>query len=248
MTRPQPIYGPPTLTELLTRYLAQRSDAASTAAVESNSLEVEPYESASGFRTDPRTAWQAATFLLPAASQLHPLPPEWPQLVHWPATLAAIPCALGEFPQRLRQLQPLLQPAPLSRLLPSTDAPPLPGFAHLRAWIQQHPAPNPLAAALARLLHDWDDAERLLPAGELNERAALLWSRGYAHDALHLWNQADERPHTLFNRALARLFLDQPRDALPLFQQAAALWGADHPWHPLASLYAAIAEIRLTLS
>jgi hypothetical protein len=247
MTKPQPAYGPPPLTELLTRYLAQRSDAAS-AAVESSGPEVEPYETASGFRTDPRTAWQAATCLLPADQRAAPLPPEWAQLVQWPAPIFAVPCVLGEFPQRLRQLQPLLQPTPLARLLPLTDAPPLPGFHQLRAWIQQQTMPHPIAAALARMLHDWPAAERLLLTDDTNERAAWLWARGRPHDALQLWEHTSERPHILFNRGLARLFLDQPAAALPLLRQAAVLWGTDHPWQPLASLYAAVAEIRLSLS
>ncbi|MCS7020867.1 MAG: hypothetical protein NZ703_07965 [Gemmataceae bacterium] len=245
MTQPQSVSGPPDVTDLLLRYLVQRSDAA-MAAVEWSGPEVEPYETATGFRIDPRTAWQAATAVLPAGATPAP-PPEWAGLVQFSAPQWAIPCAVGEFPQRLRHLQPLLQPAPLTRLIPTPDTPALPGFERLRQWIGQQSAPHLLGAALARLLHDWSDAQRLLPADEANEQATLLWARGQPHDALRLWDAIPERPHVLFNRGLARLFLDQPQAALPLFRQAAALWGERHPWQPLAALYAAIAEIRMAI-
>jgi hypothetical protein len=243
MTRPTSHEGPPALTDLMVRYLAQRSDAAA-AAVEPSYWEVEPYELATGYRTDPRTAWRAATCLMPAASALTP-PPEWANLVQHTVPLWAIPCAWGQFPQRLQQLQPLLVPQPLHQLLLSTEPPALPGFPTLRHWIAQHRVANPVAAACARLLHDWAIAERLLPRDEPNEHAALLWLRGQYHQAVTLWDQTPERPHILFNRGMARLFLDQPAPALPLLRQAAALWGADHPWQPLAQLYAAIAQLRL---
>ncbi|MBA2224977.1 hypothetical protein [Thermogemmata fonticola] len=243
MTRPASHDGPPALTDLMVRFLAQRSDAAS-AAVELNGWEVEPYELATGYRIDPRAAWQAATCLLPAAPDLAP-PPEWPALVQLPVALWAIPCAWGLFPQRLQQLPPLLAAAPLQRLLPASEPPALPGFAALRRWIAQHAAPAPLPAACARLLHDWTAAEQLLPPGEGNELAALHWLRGQHQRALELWDQIPERPHILFNRGMARLFFDQPREALPFLRQAAALWGPDHPWQPLAQLYAAVAQLRL---
>jgi hypothetical protein len=229
----------------MVRFLAHRSDAAS-AAVEPSCWEVEPYELATGYRIDPRTAWQAATCLLPHSTALTP-PPEWATLVQHSTPLWAIPCAWGLFPQRLQQLPPLLAPQPLQRLLPSAEPPALPGFVTLRHWIAQQPAPAPLAAACARLLHDWDAAEQLLPTDEPNEHAALLWLRGQHLHALTLWDQTAERPHILFNRGMARLFLDQPTQALPLLRQAAALWGADHPWQPLAQLYAAIAQLRLAV-
>lgn len=243
MTRPAWHDGPPALADLMVRFLAQRSDAVST-AVEPSYWEVEPYELATGYRIDPRVAWQAATCLFPAVAELTP-PPEWPALVQLPGSLWAIPCAGGLFPQRLQQLQPLLAAAPLQRLLPSAEPPPLPGFAALRRWIAQHRAPALVPAVCARLLHDWTTAEQLLPPGEANELAALLWLRGQPQHALALWDQAPERPPILFNRGMARLFLDQPREALAPLRQAAALWGEDHPWQPLALLYATIAQLRL---
>jgi hypothetical protein len=53
-------FGQPSLTDLMVRFLATRSDAASGAAVEPAEGEVEPYEVAAGFRVDPRATWTDA--------------------------------------------------------------------------------------------------------------------------------------------------------------------------------------------
>src|SRR6476469_1522164 len=53
-------FGQPSLEDLMVRFLAARSDAAS-AAVEPSEGEVEPHEVAAGFRVDPRAAWTDAT-------------------------------------------------------------------------------------------------------------------------------------------------------------------------------------------
>src|SRR3954454_17990871 len=97
--------GQPSLEDLMVRFLASRSDAAA-AAVEPGEGEVEPHEVAAGFRVDPRAAWTDATTNIPAAPVQ--LPPEWATLVNQPAAAFAVPMAVGNFPQRVRDLQPLL--------------------------------------------------------------------------------------------------------------------------------------------
>src|SRR6478672_5758733 len=104
-------FGQPSLEDLMVRFLATRSDAAS-AAVETGEGEVEPHEVAAGFRVDPRAAWNDATAILPkthdTGSPSVPLPPDWATLVNQTVPVFAVPMAVGNFPQRVRDLQPLL--------------------------------------------------------------------------------------------------------------------------------------------
>ena len=75
-----------------------------------------------------------------------------------------------------------------------------------------------MAAGLARVLGDFDQAEQLLKAVEArctgslhatweNERAALLWHRGSCDEALAAWSAMADSPSVLFNRGMAALFL-----------------------------------------
>ena len=73
--------GQPTLTDLMVRFLATRSDAATMAAVEPASGDVEPHEVAAGFRVDPRAAWTDAVAAIHAAVSI---PSEWSSLVNQP--------------------------------------------------------------------------------------------------------------------------------------------------------------------
>ncbi|MFO0821576.1 MAG: hypothetical protein U0792_00285 [Gemmataceae bacterium] len=103
-TRNTNITGQPTIQDLMVRFLASRSDAAS-AAVETGEGEVEPHEVAAGFRVDPRAAWNDATtnHTTPAV----PLPAEWAALVNQPATAFAVAMAAGNS-TAVRDLHPLL--------------------------------------------------------------------------------------------------------------------------------------------
>ena len=80
---------PPSLDDLMVRFLATRSDAASSAAVETAGGDVEPHEVAAGFRVDPRAAWTDAVAALAAA--LGSTPTEWAALVAQPWNLARSP-------------------------------------------------------------------------------------------------------------------------------------------------------------
>src|SRR5262249_1886219 len=102
----------PTLDDLMVRFLASRSDAA-TVAVEPGGGGADPHGVAAGFRVDPRAAWTAATALIstggqtPGSPAVH-LPNDWSSLVSQPAPAFAVPMGAGNFPQRVRDLHPLL--------------------------------------------------------------------------------------------------------------------------------------------
>lgn len=242
-------FGQPTLDDLIVRFLAARSDAA-LAAVDSSEGEVEPHEVAAGFRVDPRAAWtDAIEANTPGASApgtpATPLPSDWATLVNQPAAVFAVPMAAGNFPQRVRDLHPLLTNFNPAELRPNGSQTALPGLTGLRNWIRKNGAKEPvLAAGLARLVGDFDTAAELLPAGAANEQAALLWQRGRCEEALAAWNAATESPAVLFNRGMARLFLGQFVEAKIALAAAVAKLPEPSGWNALARLYLAVAEIH----
>jgi hypothetical protein len=242
-------FGQPTLEDLMVRFLASRSDAAA-AAVEHGEGEVEPHEVAAGFRVDPRAAWMdATTHITPGGqtpgSSAVPLPNDWATLVNQPAAVFAVPMAAGNFPQRVRDLHPLLAKFDPAAMRPSADQPPLPGFSGLRNWVTKNATTQPvLAAGLARLVGDYDTAEKLIPADEANERAALLWQRGDCEMALQAWAAMPETPAVLFNRGMAMLFLGKFAEAKSALPKAVAAIPEASGWNALARLYLAVAEIH----
>ena len=234
--------GQPSLEDLLVRFLAARSDAA-LAAVEPSEGEVEPHEVATGFRVDPRAAWTDATTGITTAPV--PLPPDWTALVNQPNSAFAVPMAAANFPQSVRDLQPLLAKFDPAALLPPGPQTPLPGLSGLRSWIRKNSTSQPLlAAGLARLIGDFDAAAELLPADAANERAALLWQRGRCAEALAAWNALPDAPAVLFNRGMALLFLGQTAEAKAVLAKAIVLLPEPSGWNALARLYQAVAEIH----
>src|SRR5438067_3865372 len=190
MTRTNPnSHAQPSLNDLMVRFLASRSDAG-PGPVEAEG-EGEPHEIAAGFRVDPRAAWTDATALSGAPT---PLPSEWAALVAQPAAAFAVACAAGNFPQRGKDLEPLLTTFDPAGLRPTGTQLPSPGLSGLRTWViretkKHQPVSALLAAGVARAIGRLEWAEELLTAaeplcaGELrgtreNERAALLWHRG----------------------------------------------------------------------
>lgn len=251
MTRPNSNpNAQPTIEALMMRFLASRSDAAA-AAVETGESEVEPYEVAAGFRVDPRAAWLDATAPVTFGGNAPPpaaqIPTEWASLVGQPAAAFAVPMAAGNFPQRVKDLQPLLTKFNPAELRPSGSQAALPGFAGLRTWIAKNGASNPrVAAGIARTLGDFDTAEKLLSgaSGAENDQAALLWQQGKCAEALAAWDSAAEAPAVLFNRGMARLFLGQIAEAKPLLQKAIEAIPEASGWQALARLYLAVAEVH----
>jgi hypothetical protein len=248
-------FGQPSLEDLMVRFLASRSDA-SAGAVEHVEGDVEPHEVAAGFRVDPRAAWTDANDALTAArpdqakgSALSPLPTEWATLVAQPSAAFAVAMAAGNFPQRVKDLQPLLSRFDPAELRPSGSQPATPGFAGLRGWAAKQAKTNPLmAAGIARALGDFDlAAERLAAEAGAeceNEQAALLWHRGECAVALDAWNALAETPAVLFNRGMAFLFLGKLPEARVALAKAVGVLPEHHGWNALAKLYLALAEIH----
>jgi len=224
------------------------------AAVEPASGEVEPHEVAAGFRVDPRAAWTDAIFAIHLAPASSPTPNDWSSLVNQPNATYAVPLAAGNFPQRVKDLHPLIHQFNASELRPSATAAATPGFSTLRTWIESEAKKGSaesvlLAAGVARMLGDFDRAEQLLakcpPHADLdNERAALLWHRGECDAALAAWNAMADSPAVLFNRGLALLFTGKNAEAPKAFSKTIAVLPESTGWNALARLYQAVAEIQ----
>lgn len=256
-------FGPPSLQELTKRFLASRSDADGSAVESGAGGEVEPHEVAAGFRTDPRTAWADALAALPrtdAAALPGAIPADWAGMVNQPVAVHALPFALGSFPQRVKDLHPLLTAAKLSDLAPKAGSLPISGLSGIRSHVTQlaskHQSETMLrAAGLARSIGDLAMAEEVLTNAEPlkgtefrsaweNERAALLWSQGRCEAALAAWEAMPETAASVFNRGMAMLFLDRARDAKASLAKAVAMIPESSGWHALARLYLSLAEIR----
>lgn len=254
MTRPSNTTGQPSLDDLMVRFLANRADA----GIGDASGEVEPHEVAAGFRVDPRTAWADAT--TGVVEKTPAVPSDWAGLVNQPAGAFAVPMAAGNFPQRVKDLQPLLTKFDPAELRPTGTQFPAQGLSGLRTWIvREAKKPQPgsvlLAAGVARAIGEFDWAEELLTAAEgtsagegraawENERAALLWHRGRCGEALAIWNGLPETPAVLFNRGMANLFLGKLAEAKGLLAKVVATLPETAGWNALARLYLALAEIH----
>jgi hypothetical protein len=247
----------PTLADLMTRFLATRSDAAA-AAVEPAGTEVEPHEVAAGFRVEPRTAWVDATATLPGP--VGAVPTEWATLTGLPTAVYAVPMAAGNYPQRVRDVSPLLARFDPTDLRPSAGSTPAPGLSGLRAWVvreakKRTAASALLAAGVARAAGELDWSAELLADAEAlcmgefrerweNERAALDWQRGDAEDALARWQGMSGTPTVLFNRGMALLFLGRTAEARTALSAAIDALPDGTSWRDLAELYRTLADIR----
>jgi tetratricopeptide (TPR) repeat protein len=168
--------------------------------------------------------------------------------------------AAGNFPQRVKDLHPLLVKFDARELRPSANAAATPGLTGLRNSIEQEAkkgtAPSLLlAAGLSRSLGDFDRAEQLLAnaeklcTGDLrakweNECAALLWHRGRCDDALAAWTAMADSPAVHFNRGMALLFSGKNAEARTSLAKAIDGIPETSGWNALARLYQVIAEIQ----
>src|SRR5690349_5991271 len=117
---------PPTIAELTAGFLRRTEDAETLAAAADALGDVEPHEVAIGYRAEPRLAWQESMEVLAAfglKADSIPAPAEWGTLVARQEGLAALPFALANYPQRVRNLGNLIETENLGRLLPKTAAP-----------------------------------------------------------------------------------------------------------------------------
>jgi len=253
---------PPSLADLMLRYVNRPVDIGSLEAEAAALGEVEPHEVAIGFRSDPRLAWDEGLSVFAALGLKHDrklvFPADWGALVARHESVAAQPMALAGYPQRVRDLTNLLQAVDLTDLRPSGGS--QPASPSLRNWANTQvqkgdPTETLLAAAVLREAHDLDQAEAILknqrgllpesfrPAC-INEEAALLWQAGRAEQALTLWETLPESAVSFFNRGMALLFLEQTGKAREMLQKAVVLLPENLGWHHLGSLYLALAEMR----
>jgi hypothetical protein len=267
--RPSPL----SLSELFNRYLAEQITAQEQGLGYPEPGEAVPYEAVPIQPVDPQLAWNDA---LVAVKLLHPeipartwtVPPDWPPLVASQESAVALAFCVGNFPQLVRNLHPLLSdnPAALRTLPPQAPSASAGTATALVEWasrMRDYPQVL-LAAGVLRLARHFDEAEALLrvdPSGHgtggltprrspdwssarANEQAALAWHRGQGDRALQMWQaQADSVP-VLFNRGMAALFLGHSPEAHRALTQAVAGLPETSAWYHLGQLYLALAEAR----
>jgi hypothetical protein len=245
------------LADLFTRYLGRQAEAAALGLGHAESTgEVEPYEAVPVQPVEPRLAWTDA---ITAAGFLNeekvewPVPPEWPVLVAALDPAVAVSFALGNFPQLVRDLHPLV--AGNETAASKKTAAPL-SVTGLTAWAERqknYPVAF-LAAGVLRLAHHFESAESVLGriekvpvawrAVHANEAAALTWHRGQHGEALAMWDAQAASVPVLFNRGLAFLFLGRPAEARGPLSQAVAGLKETNAWYPLGQLYLTLANAR----
>lgn len=229
----------PTIAELTERLMQTRTAAGDTAEV---GTEVELHEVLTGYRTDPRTAYNDAVLavkLLGGTVQTA-LPPEWAAFVQLESPVVALPMAAGVFPQRVRDLTVFLDSTPNDlRPTPNQAAQ---GFTSVRNWAAKNES-NWLARGVARTLGD----EVAKPIGSdvlaRNEVAADLWLAGRCEEAVAVWLELPTNPVVLFNRGMGLLFTGRATEAVVYLKLAADQLPDTSGWSHLARLYLSLATL-----
>jgi tetratricopeptide (TPR) repeat protein len=249
------------LAELFRRYLHRQAAAhADGLGLSDPDGQVVPHEAVPVQPVDPRLAWDDARVAVDHFSTARTLPhgetpPDWPALVAAQEPAVALAFCLGNYPQLVRNLQPLLHGGDLMLLLPQ-PARPASLSPVLLSWAMQTSAcpQRLLAAGVLRLARRFDEAAELLKAtGKLpaswqalraNEEAALAWHRGQAEEALQLWQAQKDSVPVLFNRGMAALFLGHRAEARIALNEAISQLPDTSAWHHLGHLYLALAAAR----
>jgi hypothetical protein len=246
---------PASVTELFTQYLnSQVSAREQGLALDLPEGEVVPYEAAPVQPVDPRQAWDDAVAVTKhfdgVDAKPWTVPHEWPALVTAQEPAVALAFCVGNFPQMVRTVQPLLaggDPAALRVNTGRTAA-----AEGLTAWAAtvREPAQVVIAAAALRLARHFDEAEKLLKKVTVwqplvaNERAALEWHRGRFDEAAALWRAQAPSTPVLFNRGMAARFLGDAAGARTYLESAVKLLPDTSAWHHLGRLYLALAGAR----
>jgi tetratricopeptide (TPR) repeat protein len=255
--------SPRSLTELFSQYLHRQI----TAQAEGSGLadpdgQAVPYEAVSMQPVDPRLAWENALAVIGTteirnANEGEPLsaPPDWPTLVAAQEPAIALAFCIGNYPQMVRNLQPLLAGADLATLRRVTARPGnvSPAFLHWANAMRGYPQLF-LAAGVLRLARRFEEASDILgsnsetPAAwqalRANEEAALAWHRGNAEEALASWQAQKTTVPVLFNRGMAALFLGSASEARTALRQSVAQLPDTSAWHHLGHLYLALIAAR----
>jgi hypothetical protein len=247
---------PATIADLFKQYLGSQVAArAEGLGLELPDGEVMPFDAVPIQPVDPKLAWEdalAAVRCFPGVeARSWPVPAEWPVLVHGQEPAVALAFCVGNFPQLVRNLQPLLGGADLTALRADTGRANAP--AGLVEWTSAavEPAQILVAAGALRLAHQFDDAARLLKRITLpawkdlleNEKAALAWHRGDFAAAAKAWHAQKLTAPVLFNRGMAALFLGEPK-ARTALNEAVKMLPETGAWHHLGRLYLALADAR----
>lgn len=219
--------------------------------------DVLPHEAVPVQPVDPALAWKDAIACGNMLSDGHSatpafeVPSDWAALVARQEPAVALAFALGNFPQLVRNLHPLLTGQPIALRDGPREAVAVPALIEWASQEQDEPT-RLLAAGVLRLARQFDAAaERLAftPSQEwaalhANESAALAWHRGDAEKALAMWQAQPDSAVTHFNRGMAHLFLGDNVAALRSLGAAVALLPEDGAWHHLGQLYLAILRSR----
>jgi hypothetical protein len=256
LDRPAPL----SLADLFGQYLREQvaSQAQGLGSLEA-AAEVVPYDAVPVQPVDPQLAWDDALAVLkyfPAAEapRSWTVPEDWPALVSDQEPAVALAFCLGNFPQLVRNLHPLLSGSDLAALRVAPSRPVT--ASSLMEWVHssRKPAHLLLAAGVLRLARHFDEAENLLreaaslPAGwqsvRANEEAALAWHRGRADEALALWEAQPASVPVQFNRGMAALFLGRSDAGRSALAEAVAALPETSAWYHLGHLYLALAETR----
>src|SRR5437016_3300832 len=111
--------GQPDLAELLARFLHGQAGVHEAGLAAQPTGEVVPYEAAPSQHADPKLAWEESLAVLPfyapsfqgdprGRTKALKAPPDWPALVAAQEPALAVAFCLGNFPQLVRSIQPLL--------------------------------------------------------------------------------------------------------------------------------------------
>src|SRR5581483_5968938 len=117
---------PQALSELFTQYVRNQAAAREQGLGFADTLgEVIPHDTTPVQPVDPALAWKdAVAAAAGAARQTWGVPTDWPQLVTSQDPAVAIAFALGNFPQLVRNLQPLLTGGDLTNVRDAINRPP----------------------------------------------------------------------------------------------------------------------------
>jgi hypothetical protein len=167
----------------------------------------------------------------------------------------ALPFCVGNFPQMVRNLQPLLTGGDLTVLRDASTRPAIvpPALLEWASNVRSYPQLL-LAAGVLRVARRFEEAIELLNSKRkisaewqtlrANEEAALAWHRGEVEAALSSWQDQKPSVPVLFNRGIAALFLGRSSDARTSLDTAASQLPETSAWHHLAHLYLALAAAR----
>ena len=155
--------SPQALSELFTQYVKNQAAAREEGLGYAETLgDVTPHDTTPVQPVDPALAWKDAVAAASGSNRTWGVPTDWPQLVATQEPAVALAFALGNFPQLVRNLQPLLTRGDLTKLREAINRPPSqPALLDWAASVTDYPQ-KLLAAGVLRLARHFDRAGELL--------------------------------------------------------------------------------------